>query len=228
LKRIAAALAVLGLGTGALAQPACDRDAMIVFDGSGSMSEVGFNRLREPRIHEARRALRRSIPQVAPFRRLGLIVYGPGANGACSSVDLRFPPIQDAAGRIIAEIDRLSPGGKTPLTDAVLQAAEVLDFRNRPGTIVLVTDGKETCEGQPCQLAARLAAGSRDLTVHVIGFKVRGEHVDRGRSGDDTEAISVASCLAERTGGRYFSAETVDELTAALKQALGCPFLAMR
>ena len=54
----------------------CLEDAMIVFDGSGSMAEMGFNLLDEPRIHEARRAIREAIPQIAPVRRLGLIVYG--------------------------------------------------------------------------------------------------------------------------------------------------------
>ena len=210
----------------ASAQHACDRDAMIVFDGSGSMSEAGFNMLNEPRIYEARRAVRQSIPKIAPYRKLGLIIYGPGAAGACSNVDLRFRPQPNAADRIIEAIDALSPDGKTPLTDAVRSAADVLDYRNRPGIVVLVTDGKETCDGLPCQLAAELASDGKDLTVHVIGFKVRGRHFDWGKRGDYSQAISVAHCLADRTGGRYFSAETVEDLTKALIQALGCPFLA--
>ena len=49
----------------------------------------------------------------------------------------------------MAAIDALRPSGRTPLTDAVAQAAEVLDFRHKPGLIVVLTDGEETCGGSP-------------------------------------------------------------------------------
>ncbi|MEO0912782.1 MAG: hypothetical protein AAFY59_07315, partial [Pseudomonadota bacterium] len=117
----------------------CTEDAMIVFDGSGSMSEMGFNTLDEPRIFEARRAVRQAMPTIAQFRRLGLIVYGPGKGDACSNIDLRFGPIADAAPSIIGAVDTLAPDGMTPLTASVAAAAEVLQYRERPGAIVLVT-----------------------------------------------------------------------------------------
>lgn len=159
---------------------------------------------------------------------MGLIIYGPGTSQECENVDLRFAPMPDAGTRIMAEVDALSPDGKTPLTAAVKRAADVLDYRKNPGVVVLVTDGKETCDGRPCQLAAELASDGHDLTVHVIGFKVRGKHFDWGERDDCMQATSVASCLAERTGGRYFSAETAADLAKALMQALGCPNLARR
>lgn len=220
-------VALSGAARLAAASQDCTEDAMVVFDGSGSMSEIGFNQLDEPRIFEARLAMRRSMPRIAPFRRLGLIIYGPGGEESCANVDLRFAPVANAADRIIAEVDALTPAGETPLTDAVRSAAETLDYRNRAAAVVLVTDGKETCGGAPCRLAARLAAEGRDLTVHVIGFKVRGDFFSwesQGRS-DYQEAQSVARCLADQTGGRYVSAETVDELVAALQRTLGCEVL---
>ncbi len=55
----------------------CAADAMIVFDGSGSMAEMGFNDIDEPRIFEARRAMADALPQIAQNRRLGLVVYRP-------------------------------------------------------------------------------------------------------------------------------------------------------
>ena len=201
---------------------------MIVFDGSGSMSEMGFNQLGETRILEARRAVRDSIPEIAAFRRLGLVIYGPGRRNACRNIDLRFPPMSNAAPRIIAEIEALRPTGKTPLTDAIRRAADVLDYHRRPGIIVLITDGKETCGGAPCQLAARLSEDARDLTIHVIGFRVRDDDPLRQDGAGNMQGTNVASCLADHTGGNYYRAETVDELTDALKRSLGCPFLALR
>lgn len=223
-RTIPAALLSVVTATSAVAE--CTRDAMIVFDGSGSMSEMGFNQLDLPRIVEARDAMHRAIPAIAQIRRLGLIIYGPGQNDACSNIDLRFAPQANAAGQILGDVDALAPAGATPLTAAIAQAAEVLDFRKRPGVIVLVTDGKETCGGTPCLLAADLAADAQDLTVHVIGFKVRGDHFDWD-AGLEIGADTIASCMAERTGGEFISAETIDDLVAALNVTLGCPVYGM-
>jgi Ca-activated chloride channel family protein len=225
MKTILTALVALGVGlTPVQAQETCTRDAMVVFDGSGSMAEMGFNLMDEPRIFDARRAVREVMPQVAPVRRLGLVTYGFGRRAGCASVAVRFPPEHDAADRIIAEIDRLHPAGQTPLTAAIAEAARVLDYENKPGEIVLVTDGKETCGGAPCQLAADLAAGA-DMIVHVIGFRVRGEHFAWPDQPQDDMVQAVARCLADRTGGLYVQAETLDDLIGALRQTLGCQVL---
>lgn len=225
MKPILNALVVLGLGLApATAQETCTRDAMVVFDGSGSMAEMGFNLMDEPRIFDARRAVRKVMPQVAPTRRIGLVTYGFGSRESCASVVVRFAPEPDAADRIISEIDRLQPAGETPLTEAIAEAARVLDYQNKPGEIVLVTDGKETCGGAPCQLAADLASGS-DMTVHVIGFRVRGEHFAWPDQPQELDIQPVARCLADRTGGMYVQAETLDDLIGALRQTLGCQIL---
>ncbi|MDJ0827132.1 MAG: VWA domain-containing protein [Rhodobacter sp.] len=211
-------------GLAGSAKLGCTTDAMVVFDGSGSMAEMGFNALGAPRIFDAREAVRRSVPHIAPVRRLGLIVYGPGSREACDNVHLHFPPRKQAAGEIIAAVDGLAPEGTTPLTEAVARAAEVLDYRSKAGVVVLVTDGKETCGGETCRLAADLAAEARDLTVHVIGFRVRPDYFEweSNEGAGQRETVAVAECLAEETGGMYVSAETVDDLTAALQVTLGC------
>ncbi|EBA10426.1 hypothetical protein SSE37_20512 [Sagittula stellata E-37] len=193
---------------------------MIVFDGSGSMAEMGFNAIGEPRIVQARQAMRQVLPDIAVLRRLGLVIYGPGGDRTCRNVDLRLTPQWQADAPIISEIEGLRPAGGTALTDGVRLAAETLDYRNVPGAVVLVTDGKETCGGTPCQLAAEFAREAPGLTVHVIGFKVRGDHWDW--STPDAPGESVARCLADDTGGQYLSAETVDELVGALRVTLGC------
>lgn len=206
----------------------CNEDAMLVFDASGSMASMGYNGLAIPRIFEARDALREILPQVSPFRRLGLVVYGPGPRNACSNVHLRLQPVPHAADRILAEIEALQPEGDTPLTEAVGKAAEALSHRDRPGIIVLVTDGRETCGGAPCVLAEQIVRDSADLTVHVIGFRVRGESFDPTSFGDggfEKGGYTQARCLADQTGGLYLSAESTEELVDALQQTLGCALL---
>ena len=95
--------------------------------------------------------------------------------------------------------------------------------RERPGVVVLVTDGRETCGGTFCVLADELTADGADITVHVIGFKRRGETFDPKHFA--TGGFEKARCLADRTGGFYVSAEDTDELVDALQQPLGCALL---
>ncbi|MEM7212428.1 MAG: VWA domain-containing protein [Pseudomonadota bacterium] len=218
--RLLAALALSCLAVPASAERSCKSDAMIVFDGSGSMAEMGFNQIDEPRIFDARRAMAKVIPQVATTRRLGLLVYGPNGADECSGIDLRFLPREDAAGPVLGAVNVLEPAGGTPMTEAVERAAEALSTDG--GEVVLVTDGKETCGGVTCRLATDLSGSS--VTVHVIGFRVRGEHFAWGSQGvtDYTDSDTGARCLAEATGGEYVRAETLDDLVAALRITLGC------
>jgi Ca-activated chloride channel family protein len=112
----------------------CRDDAMIVFDASGSMS--GNQTLGIPnsqaRIDEVRYALAQVLPSAARLRKVGLVSFGPGPWNQCN-VKLNLKPTPDAADLIMKEVDSLVPAGKTPLTTAVEQAAEVLDYRNKPG-----------------------------------------------------------------------------------------------
>lgn len=225
---LACALAALTLAAPARTPAAsgCAADAMLVFDGSASMAEIGFDISQPTRIAEARTALHRAMPQIAPFRRVGLLVYGPGGDRSCTGIDLRFAPVPDAADAVTREVDALAPQGLTPLAASVLAAAETLDYRTRPGIVVLVTDGNETCGGRPCALGTALAAEGHNLTVHVIGFRVVYDPFSwNSPEADGYDGKTVAKCLADRTGGMYVSTETVDELAAALRETLGCALI---
>jgi Ca-activated chloride channel family protein len=195
---------------------------MIVFDASGSMSGNldTFSTVPNLRIDEVRRALRRVLPRAAQFRRLGLITYGPGPYDQCNvSLDLR--PRANAAKPIMGVVNDLRPAGQTPLTEAVEQATEVLEYRNKPGTVVVLTDGEETCNGDPCALGRRLSAENPSLTVHVIGFRLQADFWLGAQSFMD------AQCLAEKTGGTYLNVQGEDDLARAFEQTLSCPMMSL-
>ncbi|MFK7941241.1 MAG: VWA domain-containing protein [Roseovarius sp.] len=221
-----AALLSLSLGLPpALAQGGCARDAMLVMDGSASMDEKGFNPRTPTRIEEARMAVAQAMPEVAPIRRVGLLVYGPGGSEGCSGISLRFQPVPDAAAPIMRDVDAMVPGGMTPLAASVEQAAAVL---GEDGIIVLVTDGNETCGGRPCELGGFLAENTR-LTVHVIGFRVAFDPFSwNSPEVAEYDGDTVAKCLADATGGMYVDTQTVEELAAALRETLGCAVIGMR
>ena len=205
----------------------CARDAMLVFDGSASMAELGFDASEPARIDHARAAVAEALPHIASVRRVGLMIYGPGPEGSCNGINLKFKPLDDAAVPIIGAINGLDPVGLTPLTASVRAAAEVLQYRSQPGIVVLVTDGNETCGGNPCALAAELARTARDLTVHVIGFRIVYDPARwvTGGAVTSTENPSVARCLADETGGLYVATETVEELAVALQETMGCALI---
>jgi Ca-activated chloride channel homolog len=117
----------------------------------------------------------------------------------------------------MASVQSLVPTGGTPLARAVEQAAEILDFQSKPGVIVLLTDGEDTCGGSPCGVGKALHAAATQLTVHVIGLRVK------GRSWTGEANIVETQCLAEHNGGFYLTPETTDELIDALEKTLGCP-----
>ena len=220
-----AALALIAALAGSAAAPAadetrtpCTEDAMIVFDASGSMAGNMVQGLFSAitRIDEVRKALAQVLPNAAKFRKIGLITYGPGPYAQCN-VSLDFRPMPNAADPIMSVVNALNPAGKTPLVEAVKRAAQVLDYQ---GTIVLLTDGEETCGGAPCDLGKLLkASGTGRLTVHVIGYQLRGFRWTGAQSFLDVK------CLAEETGGLYITAENRQDLIKAFEKTLGCPMM---
>ena len=99
-------------------------------------------------------------------------------------------------------VNALVPAGKTSLTSAVEQAANVLDYREKPGVIVVVTDGEETCGRSPCELGKQLHVAADQLTIHVIGFRVE------NYSWTGEQSITEAKCLAEHNNGLYIRANS--------------------
>jgi Ca-activated chloride channel homolog len=199
---------------------ACTDDAMIVFDASGSMSgnvKLGIA-TTVTRIDEVREALGKVLPAASRHRRVGLISYGPGPYNQCN-VELKLRPSPNAAKRIMQEVEALTPAGKTPLTAAVEQAAEVLEFRDKPGVVVILTDGEETCGGEPCVLGKQLHDAAADLTVHVIAYRTSYFSWTGGQS------VLDIRCLAEANNGLYVTADSQEELVAAFRETLSCPMI---
>ncbi len=198
----------------------CTEDAMIVFDASGSMAGNTVQGLFSAitRIDEVRKALAQVLPHAAKYRKIGLITYGPGPYQQCN-VRLNFEPMWNATEPIMSVVNAINPAGKTPLVAAVKVAAAALDSKSKPGIIVVLTDGEETCGGAPCDLGKVIKATGRPLTVHVIGYQLRGYRWTGAQS------YLEAQCLAEETGGLYITAENRQDLIEAFEKTLGCPMM---
>ncbi len=200
-------LALLLLCTMAVKAMAAGADQVIVFDVSNSMWGPVDGRTK---IEVARQAITDLAELWPESRRIGLVAYGHRRVGDCVDIEELIPvgPMNKAF--FTATVNRLKPRGKTPLTAAVRRAAEILNYKDKPATVILVSDGLDNCNADPCALAESLEADGAEFTVHVIGFDIKWMRDQR-----------QLACLAEATGGRFLTAADAQELDAALKQASG-------
>jgi Ca-activated chloride channel homolog len=186
------------IATGAIAA----EKSIIVFDASGSMwAQIDG----KTRIEIARETIRNVIGTLPADKEIGLMAYGHREKGSCTDIEMLVPPAAGTGAAIIAATDKINPKGKTPLSEAVKRAAEELKFTEEKATVILVTDGLETCNADPCALGNELEKAGVDFTAHVVGFGLSAE-----------EGKKVA-CLAENTGGKYIQATDAGQLTEALK-----------
>lgn len=183
---------------------------IIVLDGSGSMWGQIEGR---PKLEIAREALASVLNGIPATRELGLMAYGHREKGSCSDIELVVAPSPGTGPEISAAAERMRFLGKTPLSESVRRAAAELRHTEEKATVILITDGIETCAADPCALGAELEASGVDFTAHVVGF---------GLSDEDGRAVA---CLAENTGGRFVSAQDGAALTDALREtvAAGAP-----
>jgi Ca-activated chloride channel homolog len=183
--------------------PAFSADkSIIVFDASGSMwAQIDG----KTRIEIARETVRNVLGTLPAERELGLMAYGHREKGSCEDIELLVAPGPGSASSIIASTDKLNPKGKTPLSEAVRRAASELKYTEEKATVILVTDGIETCNADPCALGNELEKTGVDFTAHVVGF---------GLTEDEGKKVA---CLAENTGGKYIEAKDAGSLADALK-----------
>lgn len=140
---------------------------------------------------------------------LGFLVFGQEGSSAeadkpasCRSAELRTPLGEVDYESFPAELKRFRPRGFTPIAGALEEAAGVFAGRERDkNRIILVTDGVETCDGDPAAAARKLKQAGVAVTVDVVGF-------DIARSSD----AKALRAIAEATGGRYSDAQDGDAL----------------
>jgi Ca-activated chloride channel family protein len=180
-----------------------DADVVMVLDASNSM----WGRIDgEPKIAVARRVIGDLIDDWDSATHLGLVAYGHRREGDCTDIETVVPVGEVDPPAFARRVEGLMPRGRTPLTAAVRRAAELLRYADRPATVILLSDGIETCNADPCALAEELERGGVAFTAHVVGFDVT-----------DPNDQAQLSCLADNTGGQFLTADSADELAEALR-----------
>ena len=178
---------------------------VLVLDASGSMWGQIEGRAK---IAIAKEVLADLINDLPADSYAGLVAYGHRSKGDCQDVEELVPLQPIDKKRLIAKIKAISPTGKTPITLSIQKTADKLKSIEDETTIILVSDGKETCEGDPCELVKELKAAGIRFTMFVIGFDV------------SEEEKAQLECIAKAGGGKYFTAKTAQEFRVAAKEAV--------
>jgi Mg-chelatase subunit ChlD len=208
-----AALEVVAMKEGRSVMSLNDRAVEIVVDASRSM----WGRMHgEPKMSVAKEILHDVSYWFPQDLDLALRAYGsvsPSVNNDCSDSSLLVPFGEQNRDSIRWAIEGLRPTGQTPIAYALNQAARDFSPSQDDRALVLVTDGIESCGGNPVQAARDLRA--QGIMVHLIGFGM-------GNAADEDTASLHA--VANASGGRYVTAGSAEELKNALVQTVATSF----
>ncbi len=179
--------------------------AIIVFDASGSM----WGQLEgKTKIGIAKKTLNKLVSNWDENKQLGLIAYGHRKKGDCKDIETLVPVGKVNKSSMKAIVNKINPKGKTPISASITMAANELKYTEDNATIILISDGKETCNADPCATAAELEKLGVNFTAHVIGFGV------------DKKTSEQLQCIADNTGGKYFPADNAEQLKDALEKVI--------
>ncbi|RSK47198.1 vWA domain-containing protein [Hymenobacter rigui] len=187
------------------AQPKTTR-ILFVLDASGSMRAPWEG---EQRWDVAKRLLSKMVDSLNayPHLELALRAYGhqhENKENNCedSRLEVAFAPKNAAA--IKARLKTIEPKGNTPITYSLLQSAQ--DFpadKSARNVLILITDGLESCKGDPCATALALQRKRVFLKPFVIGI------------GAEREFGKQLECL-----GQYYNAADVKTFRTILNDVV--------
>lgn len=200
---LAAFGALAGVAFPVAAQQA-DSASILIYDASGSMwgqLDGGVTK-----VEVARAVIGDFFVSRDNSAPLGVIAYGHNRRGDCSDIEVIANVGNNDAAGLSARLNRLNPRGMTPITGSLSLAASMIPPTAESADIILVTDGLETCDADPCALAAQLAQEGIVIRAHVVGFGLTSQ-----------EAAAMA-CVADATGGLLLTPQTGQELADALDQ----------
>ncbi|MBE0636867.1 VWA domain-containing protein, partial [Candidatus Bipolaricaulota bacterium] len=194
-------LELLPVGGLAFSYQSLARTFLIVLDTSSSMLEVVDGELKIDVAKNVIVDLLNNLPEAA--------IVGIRHFGGCEHSALLAPVGPMQRDLLQAKILALEPAGATPLAFVLEQTQADLAKISDPQLVLLISDGMETCGGDPVQAAKDLIGLGYDLKMHIVGFDITRNVTARD------QLIEIA----QATGGVYYDAGSREELRQALSMA---------
>lgn len=177
---------------------------IFIYDASGSM----WGQIEgKSKMEIATGVLSDFVNNLPENQKIGFVAYGHRREGDCTDVEFLVDVETGSKSDVIASIKKIKPLGKTPLAYSALQVIDKLRQTKLKATIILVTDGIESCGGNICDVIKAAKEEGIDFRLHIIGFDIQNE---------DTQQLK---CAADAGGGNYYSATDAGGLTDALEMA---------
>ncbi len=207
-------------GGEAFASSAVNANFLILFDKSGSMTELVSGVTKWSAAVKAVNAL---AAQHASKMRFGMTLFPVGDTNAtaCQVAPMSVPIADNSASAIASALAAANPGGKTPLGAVLTTAQSVSELTDptRANYVLLATDGMETCGGRPVDEVTKLFG--KNIKTYVLGFGA-------GVSASTLTEMAVAGGTARAAAPRYFQVDDPAALSASLDAIVrgvqGCDF----
>ncbi len=185
----------------------------IILDASGSMKALLG---RKSRWQTALDTLQDVLGKLPDDFNVGLRMYGhrePSTSPkTCTDSQLLVPVKKLDRVGLMKTASTFKPKGETPLVYSALQAPADLKSLGG-GTVILITDGEESCKGDPVKAAADLKASGLDIRLSIVGFALNNPRTQSELAG-----------FAQGTGGAFYSAQSGQALADALLVAATSKF----
>lgn len=160
--------------------------------------QLAYLRYGESRLNVAKSAVSEVVDTLPADVSVGLVLIG-----SCDGAESRNVFAPDQRALLQAEITALESQGRTPLAQGVAMAADMINGRGDGSLIVVVSDGQDSCNGDPCAVARQIARNKSGVRINVV----------------DIGNVGAGNCLAEATGGRVVVADSTSDLRAMIRQA---------
>lgn len=179
----------------------------LVFDISGSMWEQIEGKAKIEIAREVMANLVRAFPKDVNF---ALRVYGHRSKSDCQDSELLVPFGKLDPDQVIQKVNALKPKGMTLIDYSMREALKDLQPQQGSKILIVVTDGIETCKGDPVKAAQAMIDAGLKTKIHVVGF-------DLAKS---PEAVEQLKKVAEVGQGKYYTAANSQEMNQALAEAV--------
>ncbi|WP_053218349.1 vWA domain-containing protein [Virgibacillus senegalensis] len=186
----------------------------IILDASGSMKAEQNGKSQ---MEIAKDAITDFVSNLPEKTNVSLTIYGFEGSGSdedkelsCKSIEEIYPLKKYNSTEFDNALAEVEPKGWTPIASSLKQAGETLQNLNsdsNTNVIYLVSDGEETCDGNPEKVAEDLVASDIQPIINIIGFAVGSEQREQLEK------------VAEAAEGRYIQANNQQELVNEFKES---------
>jgi len=177
---------------------------LFIYDASGSM----WGQLQGMTKKEiAANVLSDAVNNLPANQNIGLIAYGHRKKGNCNDIEYLADLKNSSKDKVIKAVKEINSLGKTPLARSATIAINSLRDSKTKATIILVTDGIESCDGNICNVVTAAKAEGIDFKLHIVGF---------GLKEGETEQLK---CAAKAGDGNYYDASDASGLGDVLNEA---------